>query len=85
MNRYLATSKVSSTNEMMTLVQQERRFLSRQFRDQVNLYPALQESYQSLFFFVYRFLLLSLSVCNKGKKMYLHEMAKLNSIKTEKL
>ena len=38
-------------------------------------------SYQTLIFPVFRFLLLCLSVCKKGKKMYLWEMVKLISKK----
>ena len=36
-------------------------------------------SHQNMFFFVLRFLMLSLSACNIGKKKYYNEIAKLNS------
>ena len=52
---------------------------------QVEKEPTRSRSYQTLFFFIFQFLLLSLSVCNIWKKMHLlYDIAKLNSKKKRK-
>ena len=54
------------------------KYYFRRLRDQRK---TRSQSYQTLFFFVFRFTLLSLSVCNKQKKCVYYTTAKLSSKK----